>query len=201
MGNTPASENFPENADKEKTSIEIKEKSSVAAAFDASGLDISEPLIKEEPETELPSSDKNKKVILNTKITKRIGAKELTNIFTAIEGGFENQELSTQFAFPHPKNWVGPRFMSLWVIPIFLIKKIIQLKDFANPIRPYSESNYSIGHSETIYTSSRKAFEGSSSMRFFGARFLTIWVLPFAITGIFMEYLFVSPMTGRTPFG
>ena len=47
----------------------------------------------------------------------------------------------------------------------------------------------------------RKAIDVTNPMRFFGARFITIWVLPLAITGIFMEYLFVSPITGRIPFG
>ncbi len=65
---------------------------------------------------------------------------------------------------------------------------------------PYKQSNYTIKKSETIYTSTQKALDGSHPMRFFGARFINIWVLPLAITGIFMQYLFVGPLIGRVPF-
>ncbi len=126
---------------------------------------------------------------------------KLATIFEAIEEGFSTNISSTQFDFPHPRNWVGPRFMAIWVIPIFLIKITLKVKSSLNPIRPYKDSKYFITKSETIYTSTKNALEDYGSMRFFGARFLTIWVLPLAITGIFMEYLFVSPITGTQPFG
>ena len=37
-------------------------------------------------------------------------------------------------------------------------------------------------------------------MRFFGPRFLAIWVIPTAITGIVMEFLFISPLRNLNPF-
>ena len=37
-------------------------------------------------------------------------------------------------------------------------------------------------------------------IRFFGPRFLAIWVMPMAITGIVMEFLFISPLRNLNPF-
>ena len=41
----------------------------------------------------------------------------------------------------------------------------------------------------------------SDQLRFFDHRFIGIWVLPFAATGIFMEILFVAPLNNTVPFG
>ena len=104
-------------------------------------------------------------------------------IFAAIEDGFTKaKNPSEDYAFPHPRHWIGPRYMAIWTIPIFAIKKLISLIRASNPIRPYRESNYLVTKSETIYTSTQKALSDSGSMRFFGARFLTIWVLQLAVT-------------------
>ena len=125
----------------------------------------------------------------------------IDDIFKAIEKGFPNESTKKQYIFPHPRYWIGPRFMALWALPILLIKSFSNLIRSSNPVKPYQELDYTINKSETIYTSTKKAIDGSNSMRFFGVRFITIWVLPLAITGIFMEYLFISPLTGRVPFG
>ena len=125
----------------------------------------------------------------------------IDDIFKAIEEGFPKESTREQYIFPHPRYWIGPRFLALWALPIILIKSFNNLIRSSNPVKSYQELEYIVNKSETIYTSTKKAIEGSNSMRFFGARFITIWVLPLAITGIFMEYLFVSPLTGRVPFG
>ena len=122
-------------------------------------------------------------------------------IFKAIEEGFPKESTNKQYIFPHPRYWIGPRFMALWALPILLIKSFSNLIRSSNPVKPYQELDYTINKSETIYTSTKKAIDGSNSIRFFGVRFKTIWVLPLAITGIIMEYLFISPLTGRVPFG
>tara|TARA_Y100001968_G_C18910646_1_gene505099 strand:+ start:229 stop:537 length:309 start_codon:yes stop_codon:yes gene_type:complete len=41
---------------------------------------------------------------------------------------------------------------------------------------------------------------GPKKMRFFGPRFMTIWVMPIAVTGIIMEILFVGPLRNANPF-
>jgi len=40
---------------------------------------------------------------------------------------------------------------------------------------------------------------GPKKMRFFGPRFMTIWVMPIAVTGILMEFLFVGPLRNVNP--
>ncbi len=78
--------------------------------------------------------------------------------------------------------------MALWAFPILFIKSFSDLIRSSNPIRAYKKVNYTVNKSQTIYTSTKKAVDGSNSMRFFGARFITIGVLTLATTGIFMEF-------------
>ena len=54
---------------------------------------------------------------------------------------------------------------------------------------------------ETLFTSLKLVFQGKDQLRFFDHRFIGIWVLPFAATGIFMEILFVAPFNNTVPFG
>ncbi len=138
---------------------------------------------------------------LNSKKASIQNKVDIDYIFKVIEEGFPKESTKVQYIFPHPRYWLGPRFLALWALPILLIKSLSNLIKSSNPIKPYQELDYTVKKSETIYTSTKKALDGSNSMRFFGARFITIWILPLAITGIFMEYLFVSPLTGRVPFG
>lgn len=62
---------------------------------------------------------------------------------------------------------------------------------FKNPAQPY-----------TALTDSLKEGVGSGpkKMRFFGPRFMAIWVMPMALTGIVMEFLFVGPLRNLNPF-
>ena len=43
-------------------------------------------------------------------------------------------------------------------------------------------------------------FEGEDHLRFFDHRFIAIWVLPIALTGIVFEVLFISPTKSTFPF-
>ena len=54
----------------------------------------------------------------------------------------------------------------------------------------------------TAITGSIKAGVGSGTnkIRFFGPRFFAIWVMPMALTGILMEFLFISPLRNINPF-
>ena len=137
----------------------------------------------------------------NTNVNETSQRLNIEDIFTTIERTLPKEESLKDSLFPHPRNWLGARFLSIWVLPIIIINKIRKLISSLNPIREYSEEIYSIKKSETIYTASKEVFQGNSPMRFFGARFLTIWVLPLAITGAVMEFLFISPITGAKPFG
>ncbi len=137
---------------------------------------------------------------INVKETPINSKSSINDIFKAIEEGFPKENTRKEYIFPHPRYWLGPRFLALWALPIALIKSFINLIKSSNPVRPYKALEYTIRTPETIFTSTRKAFRSSNCIRFFGALFIAIWVLPFAITGIVIDYLFVSPLTGRVPF-
>ena len=46
----------------------------------------------------------------------------LHDIFRAIEEGFPKESSKIEYVFPHPRYWIGPRFMAFWALPIVLIK-------------------------------------------------------------------------------
>ena len=116
-------------------------------------------------------------------------------IYSAIEEGFPKETSKAKLNFPHPQYWIGPRFLATWVFPLVLIKKTRDLLKVLYKITtPYQQSNFSVNKAETIYTATQKALRGNSSMRFFGARFMAIWVFPLGITAIFIQYLLINPL-------
>ena len=50
------------------------------------------------------------------------------------------------------------------------------------------------------WTALEEPMKDQTKMRFFGFRFMSVWVLPMAVTGIVMEFLFVSPLRNVNPF-
>ena len=68
--------------------------------------------------------------------------------------------------------------------------------------RPYSpsENGPSYKQPETLFTALRNVFKGEDHLRFFDHRFIGIWVLPIAITGIVFEILLIAPTNNTTPF-
>ena len=121
-------------------------------------------------------------------------------IYNQIEKAFTKNNDEKELLFPMPRKWIGPRLLAPWIFPIFIIRKTIEFIRSNNFVKPYSENKYEVKGAETIYTSSRKSFEGSSQMRFMGPRFMAVWILPMAITGTIIEYLFVSPLRNVNPF-
>ena len=121
-------------------------------------------------------------------------------IYNQIEKAFTKNNNEKELLFPMPRKWIGPRLLAPWIFPIFIIRKTIEFIRSNNFVKPYSENKYEVKGTETIYTSSRKSFEGSSQMRFMGPRFMAVWILPMAITGTVMEFLFVSPLRNVNPF-
>ena len=46
----------------------------------------------------------------------------------------------------------------------------------------------------------KQVFKGNDNLRFFDHKFIGIWVLPFALTGIVFEILFIAPTNNTSPF-
>ena len=50
-------------------------------------------------------------------------------------------------------------------------------------------------------SNANKNYKQYQKIKFFGFKFMSIWVFPMAALGILMEFLFISPITGTIPFG
>ena len=127
------------------------------------------------------------------------------SITSMIEDAFPNKASNPQLSSRQSNSFsfVG-RIFFLWVWPIVLHNKVRNLINNLNFAQSYSdpgENTYSVKDTETIYTMTKDALAGKGGMKFMGIRFMSIWVFPFAITGAVMEFLFVGPLMGTTPFG
>ena len=100
------------------------------------------------------------------------------------------------------RQWLGGRFVAIWVLPIFFINKISKFYASSAFIKPYSppKTGPSYKQPETLYTSLKNVFKGKDHLRFFDHRFIGIWVLPIALTGIVFEILLIAPTNNTSPF-
>ena len=126
----------------------------------------------------------------------------LENIYKNLESGMPENKSIKEYALPNARQWLGGRFVAIWVLPIYLIKKISTLVDSSAFIKPYSpiKNGQSYKRPETLYTALKGVFKGEENLRFFDHRFIAIWVLPIAFTGIVFELLFISPTKNTLPF-
>ena len=87
-------------------------------------------------------------------------------------------------------------------MPIYFIRKIAKLSASSAFIKPYSPSvnGPSYNQPETLFTALRNVFKGEDYLRFFDHRFIGIWVLPIALTGILFEILLIAPTNNTSPF-
>ena len=128
--------------------------------------------------------------------------KTLENIYADLESGMPENKSIKEYALPNARQWLGARFVAIWVLPIFFIKKISKFYASSAFIKPYSPSKTgpSYNQPETLYTSLKNVFKGNDHLRFFDHRFIGVWVLPIALTGIVFEILLIAPMNNTTPF-
>ena len=126
----------------------------------------------------------------------------LENIYKNLESGMPENKFIKDYALPNARQWLGGRYVALWVLPIYLIGKIAKFAASSAFIKPYSPINNgpSYKRPETLYTSLKGVFKGEDHLRFFDHRFIAIWVLPIALTGIVFEVLFISPTKNTFPF-
>ena len=126
----------------------------------------------------------------------------LENIYKNLESGMPESKSITAYALPNARQWLGGRYVALWVLPIYLIGKIAKFVASSAFIKPYSpiSNGPSYKRPETLYTSLKSVFKGEDNLRFFDHRFIAIWVLPIALTGMVFEVLFISPTKNTFPF-
>ena len=113
----------------------------------------------------------------------------------------ENKSIK-EYALPNARQWLGGRFVAIWVLPIYFLRKIAKFSSSSAFIKPYSPSanGPSYKQPETLFTSLRSVFRGEDHIRFFDHRFIGIWVLPIALTGIVFEILLIAPTNNTSPF-
>ncbi len=99
----------------------------------------------------------------------------LENIYRDLESGMPENKSIKEYALPNARQWLGGRFVAIWVLPIYLIRKFAKFSSSSAFVKPYSPSEN-------------------------GPRFIGIWVLPIAITGIIFEILLIAPTNNTTPF-
>ena len=128
--------------------------------------------------------------------------KTLENIYKDLESGMPENKSIKEYSLPNARQWLGVRFVAIWVLPIFFINKISKFYASSAFIKPYSPSKTgpSYKQPETLYTSLKNVFKGNDHLRFFDHRFIGIWVLPIALTGIIFEILLIAPTNNTSPF-
>ena len=128
--------------------------------------------------------------------------KTLENIYEDLESGMPDNKSIKEYSLPNARQWLGGRFLAVWVLPIFVLKKITKFSAASSFIKPYSPSKTgpSYKQPETLYTSLKNVFGGNDHLRFFDHRFIGIWVLPIALTGIVFEILLIAPTNNTSPF-
>ena len=126
----------------------------------------------------------------------------LEDIYKDLESGMPENKSIKEYALPNARQWLGGRFVAIWVLPIYFIKKIAKFSASSAFIKPYTPSNTgpSYKQPETLYTALKNVFKGNDHLRFFDHRFIGIWVLPIAITGIVFEILLIAPFNNTPPF-
>ena len=79
----------------------------------------------------------------------------LENIYADLESGMPENKSIKEYALPNARQWLGARFVAIWVLPIFFIKKISKFYASSAFIKPYSPSKTgpSYKQPETLYTS------------------------------------------------
>ena len=95
------------------------------------------------------------------------------------------------------KNWLISENYYMWGCPTL----VTYTKKF-HGAKPYSPSvnGPSYKQPETLFTSLKSVFRGKDHLRFFDHRFIGIWVLPIALTGIVFEILLIAPTNNTSPF-
>ena len=128
--------------------------------------------------------------------------KTLENIYKDLESGIPENKSIKEYSFPNARQWLGGRFVAIWVLPIFILNKISKLYASSAFIKPYTPSKMGPSYKkpETLYTSLKNVFKSDDHLRFFDHRFIGIWVIPIALTGIIFEILLIAPTNNTSPF-
>ena len=88
-------------------------------------------------------------------INKSQKVSSLENIYNNLESGMPENKSIKDYALPNARQWLGGRYVALWVLPIYLFGKIAKFVASSAFIKPYSpiKNGPSYKSPETLYTS------------------------------------------------
>ena len=94
-------------------------------------------------------------------INKSQKVSSLENIYKNLESGMPENKSIKEYALPNARQWLGGRYLALWVLPIYLIRKIAKFAASSAFIKPYSpiKNGPSYKRPETLYTSLKTPFK------------------------------------------
>ena len=64
----------------------------------------------------------------------------LENIYKNLESGMPENKSIKEYALPNARQWLGGRFVAIWVLPIYLLRKIAKFSASSAFVKPYSPS-------------------------------------------------------------
>ena len=102
-------------------------------------------------------------------INKSQKVSSLENIYKNLESGMPENKSIKEYALPNARQWLGGRYLALWVLPIYLIRKIAKFAASSAFIKPYSpiKNGPSYKRPETLYTSLKSVFKGRRPFKIF----------------------------------
>jgi len=69
----------------------------------------------------------------------------LENIYNNLESGMPENKSIKDYALPNARQWLGGRYVALWVLPIYLFGKIAKFIASSAFIKPYSSIKFLSG--------------------------------------------------------
>ena len=79
----------------------------------------------------------------------------LEKIYQNLESGMPENKSIKEYALPNARQWLGGRFVAIWVIPIYLLRKIAEFSASSAFVKPYSPSENGPSYKQPclLYTS------------------------------------------------
>ena len=62
----------------------------------------------------------------------------LENIYRDLESGMPENKSIKEYALPNARQWLGGRFVAIWVLPIYFIRKFAKFSSSSTFVKPLS---------------------------------------------------------------
>ena len=86
-------------------------------------------------------------------INKSSNESTLEKIYKNLESGMPKNKSIKEYALPNARQWLGGRFVAIWVLPIYFLRKIAKFSASSAFVKPYSPSANGPSYNCLLYTS------------------------------------------------